>query len=98
MKGGLMLKWKRVQPGLQVSTCGRYAVVCDGYERSQSAGRDPGYDRHNPGTHNLYEGFVGGEWAAVLTKTDENMDWKPTMREAKEVCESHAVREARVSA
>jgi hypothetical protein len=89
-----MLKWKRVKPGLQVSTCGRYSVACDGYESSQSAGRDPGYDRHNPGTHNLYEGFVGGEWAAVTNYNDENLDWFPTMREAKECCERHLARQS----
>lgn len=73
------LTWKRDKPGRQVTTDGRYAVESDGYDPIQTVGAD---------AH--YEGFQGGEWAAILVASDENMDWFPTMREAKEECQRHA--------
>lgn len=75
------LKFKKVQRGLYVSTDGRYAVAHDGYPAIQSVGAD---------SH--YEGFIGGEWAAVLTRTDENLDWFKTKREAVAYCQQHAAR------
>jgi hypothetical protein len=77
------LTWKRDGRGRQVSTDGRYAVEVDGYERSQSVGAD---------AH--YEGFIGGEWAAIWVATEENLDWFATMREAKAECERDAARRA----
>jgi hypothetical protein len=84
----MSLTWKRVEPGYQVSTDGRYAVRADGYKPGQHVGASRDYNRHTGEGH--YEGFVGGEWAAVLVATDDNLDWCPTMREAKAVCERHA--------
>jgi hypothetical protein len=75
------LTWKRDGRGRQVSTDGRYAVEVDGYERSQSVGAD---------AH--YEGFIGGEWAAIWVATEDNLDWFATMREAKAACQRDADR------
>jgi hypothetical protein len=78
-----MLNWKRVERGKQVSDDGRYAVESDGYEPGQHIGAE-----HSTG----YEGFTGGEWAAVVVATNENLDWFATIREAKACCERHAAR------
>lgn len=75
------LIWHRDGPGRRVSACGRYAVAADGYEKSNSVCAEEGTG---------YEGFKGGEWAAVLVATDDNLDWFDTMREAKAECERHA--------
>lgn len=77
------LKFKKVQRGLYVSTDGRYAVAHDGYEAIASVGAEASTG---------YEGFQGGEWAAVLNRTDENLDWFKTKREAVEYCQRHAAR------
>ena len=61
-----------MRAGLYVSTDGRYAVAHDGYPARSDIGADA----------SGYEGFIGGEWAAVLTRTDENLDWFKTKREA----------------
>jgi hypothetical protein len=47
-----------------------------------------GHDAH-------YEGFTGGEWAAVVAATNENLDWFSTMRDAKRACQLHADRTER---
>lgn len=85
------LTWRRDGRGRQVSTDGNYAVVADGYERGQHVGAQGDWRRGDPGS---YEGFVGGEWAAVHDPDgrDDNLDWFPTMREAKAECQRHADR------
>lgn len=75
----MTLTWKRDGPGRQVSTDGRFAVQSDGYT--------PGYLRDERDGSILGD---GGEWAAILIETDENLDWFPTMREAKAECERRA--------
>lgn len=77
------LKFKKVKRGLYVSTDGRFAVAHDGYEAIQSVGAEASTG---------YEGFQGGEWAAVLTATDENLDWFSTKREAIAYLERYAAR------
>jgi hypothetical protein len=81
------LKFNRVERGWQASECGHYAVVADGYEPSKSISAEGDY-----------EGFQGGEWAALYfpngnsrTNADrgERLDWVPTMREAKAYCQGH---------
>lgn len=78
----MTLTWKRDKPGRQVTTDGRYAVQADGYPPNQHIANE----LNTTG----YEGFTGGEWAAILTATDDNLDWFPTMREAKAKCQAHA--------
>ena len=75
------LKWKRDGRGRQISTDGRFACQHDGYDAIKSVGAEEGTG---------YEGFQGGEWAAILIETDDNLDWYPTLREAKERCEDYA--------
>ena len=84
----MTLTWKRDRPGRQVTTCGRYAVESDGY---------------TPGAIGFMHAgdFIrcgdGGEWAAIdLSRPDDNLDWFPTMREAKAHAQQHADRAARV--
>lgn len=74
----MALTWKRDGAGRQVSTCGRYAVMHDGFSARNPFGGDENY------------GVRGNEWAAVLVARDDNLDWFDTMREAKAECERHA--------
>lgn len=85
-----MLNFNRIERGWQATPDGRYAVVQDGYSPSKSAGAEGDY-----------EGFTGGEWAAVYDprgrlrtehNSGENLDWFSTAREAKEYCRRHAAR------
>jgi hypothetical protein len=76
-----LLKWKRERPGRQISTDGRFACESDGYTK----GSIGFYDRGE-----WIKAGDGGEWAAILIETDENLDWYPTLREAKERCEDYA--------
>lgn len=48
--------------------------------------RDPRYSQYDPS--NIMGD--GGEWAAITTHDNENLDWFSTMREAKDHCEFHA--------
>lgn len=77
------LKFRKVQRGLYVSTDGLYAVAHDGYEAIQSIAAEASTG---------YEGFQGGEWAAVLTRTNENLDWFSTKREAVDYLRRYAAR------
>ena len=86
------MKFNKVEAGHYATEDGRYAVMVDGYEPGKHVGAEGDW-KHGSG----YEGFVGGEWAAVYYKNgdgpdghDENLDWFPTMREAKAYAESHA--------
>ena len=76
------LTWKRDGRGRQVSTDGNWAVESDGYGYISQA------DREGSG---VAAGVTGGEWAAIDLTRDKprglNMDWFPTMREAKAYCE-----------
>jgi len=77
------LTWKRDRPGRQVSTCGRYAVEVDGLPRV----KDVYYEDDN---------VCGGEWASVdqtRNADGDNIDWHPTMKEAKAECQRHADRQ-----
>jgi hypothetical protein len=86
-----ILKWKRDGRGRMVSTDGRYAVQADGYSRIQSVSASDDWDPKRK--IGQYEGFPGGEWAAIdMSRPDDNLDWFPTMREAKAECERHARR------
>ena len=85
------LKWKRDGAGRQVSTDGRYAVASDGY--TTKVVREPGDTRTAAEVYD-YNGVRGNEWAAVLVRGNENLDWFDTMREAKAHCEWHAARGA----
>jgi hypothetical protein len=77
------MTWKRDGRGRQVSTDGRYAVQVDGWKPTSQADQD-----------NM--GVVGGEWAAVdMSRPNDNMDWFPTMRDAKDACQRDADRKAR---
>lgn len=80
------LKWHRDRPGRQVSTDGRFAVESDGLPPISQR------DREGSG---MEAGITGGEWAAILIATDDNLDWFPTMREAKAACQDYADRAAR---
>lgn len=73
------LIWHRDGRGRQISECGRFAVESDGYT--------PGYVRDERDGSILGD---GGEWAAIDLRTDENLDWFPTAREAKRFCEARA--------
>jgi hypothetical protein len=79
------ITWKRDGRGRQVSADGRYAVEADGYEPGQHVGATGDWE-YGSG----YEGFIAGEWAAIIVATDDNIDWFSTMREAKAACERHA--------
>lgn len=74
------LKFTKVERGHYATEDGCYAAVVDGY--------GPGAD----------EDYQGGEWAAVYSpngglredsNVGENLDWFPTMREARACAESH---------
>jgi hypothetical protein len=84
------MKFNRIARGHQATPDGRYAVVIDGYSPIKSAGAEGDY-----------EGFQGGEWAAIFDPNGElrddhnagqNLDWYPTAREAKAACQRHADR------
>jgi hypothetical protein len=84
------MKFNRIERGWQASEDGKYAVIADGYEASKYCGAEGDY-----------EGFAGGEWAAVydpqgrLRTADDagdNLDWFSTAREAKEACRQHKAR------
>lgn len=77
------MKWRKIRAGAYVSDDGRYGVISDGYPAIQSVDADPAHG---------YEGFQGGEWAAVLMRNDETLNWFPTMREAREYAELRAKR------
>lgn len=77
------ITWKRDGQGRQISTDGRWAVQSDGYVFVSQADRDGS---------GISAGITGGEWAAIDTATDDNMDWFPTMREAKAACQREADR------
>lgn len=80
------MTWKRDGAGRQVSTDGRYAVESDGYGFISQADRDG---------DGVSAGVTGGEWAAIdMNRPSENMDWFPTMREAKAECQRVADRRA----
>lgn len=72
------LRWKRDGVGRQVSLCGRYAVQSDGYGVRNPFGGTEDY------------GVRGGEWAAILVESNENLNWFDTMKEAKAECQRHA--------
>ncbi len=73
-------KFTKVERGWYATADGKYAVVVDGYEPSQSVGAD----------RSGYEGFQGGEWALVHDPRGNlredhngtNLDWFSTKREA----------------
>jgi len=90
---GAPIRWRRDGRGRQVSACGRYAVEVDGYERSQSVGASSDFNYRTG--EGQYEGFIGGEWGAIVVADDENIDWFATAREAKAACQAHADRAAR---
>lgn len=81
-----MPKWTKVEAGFYRLEGTLYAVQSDGMERIQSVGRE-----ENTG----YEGFQGGEWATIKYKDEadrdrcggDNLDWYPTMREARDYAE-----------
>lgn len=106
-QGMTTLKFTKVDRGWYATEDGKWAVVADGYAPSVHAGADAGYDRHDPGTHNLYEGYVGGEWAVVYDahgnlraahNDGENLDWLPTKREAVAAANARAARKAQGAA
>ena len=73
------LTWRRERPGRQVSTDGCWAVESDGYERGPIGFMDRG---------EFVKTGDGGEWAVIdMRQPDVNVDWRPTMREAKVECE-----------
>ena len=76
----MRLKFTKVRAGWYATEDGFFAVVHDGYPAIQSVAAD---------AH--YEGFIGGEWAAVVGSglredhnAGENLDWFKTKREAVE--------------
>jgi hypothetical protein len=85
------LTWKRDGRGRQVTACGRYAVEVDGY--TPGLMMDP-LDLKN-GIRPCQEHAMGdgGEWAAITTNNNENLDWFPTARQAKAECQAHADRD-----
>ena len=70
------LRWKRDGAGRQVTADGDWAVQRDVYA--------------NVGADSEAEGFVDDGWVAIDTRTDENLDWFATMREAKAHCQAIA--------
>ena len=85
-------KFTKVRAGWYATEDGKWAVVSDGYEKSNSVGAESGMTVHGAWS---YEGFVGGEWALVFDPRgnlredsasggSENLDWYPTKREAVE--------------
>lgn len=86
------MKFRKVEAGCYATDDGRYAVVVDGYEKGKHVGAT---DDWKSGSG--YEGFIGGEWAAVYDARGgaangegENLDWFATKREAVACCERHA--------
>lgn len=73
-------KWTKIERGFYKLEGTQFAVQADGYTPCKSIGAD-----------HSYEGFIGGEWAVIefpagkdhTTSDGENLDWFPTMREAK---------------
>jgi hypothetical protein len=75
------MSWTKIYRGRYRLDGTPYEVQSDGYEKSQSISAD---------AH--YEGFTGGEWAVIDTRTDDNLDWFDTMREARADAERRAAR------
>jgi hypothetical protein len=71
------LRFTKVERGWYATDDGRWMVVSDGYDPSQSIGASGDY-----------EGYAGGEWALVQGgdredhQTGVTLDWFPTMRQA----------------
>jgi len=81
------MKMTKVSRGWYATEDGRYAAIADGYEKSLSCGAEGDYD-----------GFPGGEWAAIYSpggglreesQIGDNLDWFPTKREAVECAERY---------
>lgn len=94
------MKFTKVDRGWYATEDGRYAVMVDGYERGQHIGEVYTTTGH-------YEGFIGGEWAAIFCArgegridagAGENIDWFPTKRAAIECAQRDAARRARTGA
>lgn len=81
-----MTRWIKIARGHYRLEGTPYSVQSDGYDRSQSISADANY-----------EGFTGGEWAVIRHHDEtqailfpdggENLDWFPTMREARAAAE-----------
>lgn len=76
------MTFDKILAGWYASPDGTYAVVRDGYEKSASVGAE---------VSTGYEGFQGGEWAAVYdpqgrlredSGAGDNLDWYPKMADA----------------
>lgn len=86
------MTWTKVERGFYRLDGTRFAVRSDGYDKSNSIGAEESTG---------YEGFVGGEWAVVRYSDydlahdgdGDNMDWWPTMREARADAERMVARE-----
>ena len=86
-----MTRWIKIARGHYRLEGTPFAVQSDGYDRSQSIGAEASTG---------YEGFAGGEWAVIRHRDEtqailfpeagENLDWLPTMREARAVAERMA--------
>lgn len=91
------LTFKKIKRGCYATEDGTYATVVDGYERGQHVGAEGDW-KHGSG----YDGFVGGEWAAVYDPNGradhnggENLNWFATKREAVAECQAHFARKQR---
>jgi hypothetical protein len=86
----MSFKWTKIERGFYRLEGTLYAVQSDGYSPSKSIGADANY-----------EGFIGGEWAAIRYRDEaeaarqdgDNLDWFPTMREARAYVERRVTRE-----
>lgn len=94
-------KWIKIDRGFYGLTGTPYAVQADGYEPSKSVGAEGAHLTHDGRVHGGYEGFTGGEWAAIHygeveawrdagIDDGENLNWFPTMREARAYVERRA--------
>lgn len=79
------MTWSKITRGHYRLDDTPFAVQSDGYDL-RTVGAEEGTG---------YEGFTGGEWAVIDTRTDDNVDWFPTMREARAAAEALAARERR---
>ena len=82
-------KWTKIERGFYRLDGTLYAVQSDGYQPSKHIGAEESTG---------YEGFAGGEWAVIRYRDEadakrhggENLDWFPTMREARAEAEGRA--------
>lgn len=77
------MTWKKIARGHYRLEGTPFEVQSDGYEKSQSISAEESTG---------YEGFTGGEWAVIDARTDDNVDWFDTMREARAEAERLAAR------